>query len=133
MENQSLTNLGMFVALVLVLVNAIITKDIVMWVPSLGKRIVLILGVWLLPLIGAVIAYFSAELTWFRKSSNTSDGPGSIAGGLLGLDSFFNPGSRHTLETVQKEHVEERESGQQRNEIEHIQDSSKTEPDVKTD
>jgi hypothetical protein len=112
MDQQSLITLGVFLGLVLAFINAMLTKEVLMWIPSRRKQALLIVLVWVVPLIGAVIVYRSAELTWFQKSKDDPGGGSSVAGGLLGLDSFFNPGARHTLETMQAEHVEVSESGE---------------------
>ena len=85
--------------------NAILSKEILLWEPSLLKRILLILVVWLLPFLGAFIAYKSLNLTWFKdRKKSGSNAQSNISGALLEIDSIFNPGQKHVVE--QKENVE---------------------------
>ena len=112
METQNLFNLGVFLTLMLVFVNLIITKEITEWVPSWSKRVTLYLCLWTLPILGAIIAYRSAELSWFRKTSGTGEGQSGLSGGMLEFDSFFNPGAKHTAVTMQEEVHEAEETGE---------------------
>ena len=93
--------------------NAILSKEIMMWEPSIFKRFSLLLVVWLIPFIGAVAAYRHLDLSWFKKANKTSNSAQNVIGGaLLEVDTIFNPGQRHVIEAKMKEHVELSEDGQ---------------------
>jgi len=89
------------------LVNAILTREVILWVPSLGKRSMLLVLVWCVPVVGAIIAYRSTACGWFRSRRDPSGQGGSGAGGvLLEMDAVFNPGKRHVIEARQEQKVE---------------------------
>jgi hypothetical protein len=99
-----------------VISSAKLSKEILKWEPSLVKRISLVLIVWLIPIVGGVVAYKHLGLDWFKKRSNKSNGAQNvISGAFLELDVMFNPGARYIIEARQKEHVELSEDGQLHN------------------
>ena len=66
--------------------------------------------VWLIPFLGAIIAYKSLNLDWFkRRKKNATNEQSNMSGALLEIDSIFNPGQRHVIEQKQKEHMEQTE------------------------
>ena len=98
-------------------INAKLTYELFLWVPKGIKRFLMLLAVWLLPMVGAVIAYKRLELDWFtaekdKKSNKKTGGQTMVSGALLEADSIFNPGQRHVIEARQEEQVELSESGQ---------------------
>ena len=87
-------------ALVLIFINCLMTRDLWSWVPPLKKRIGLTLAVWLLPILGLWLANKYGFLGWFKKRKAGESS--AIATGLMGMDSFFNPGMQHRMEIVEK-------------------------------
>ena len=112
MENLKLFQIGGIFVLIHFTINIVLTKDILDWVPSLQKRILMIAFVWCFPLLGALFTYKDLNLAWFKKVDKKSAGNASISGGLLGIDSFVNPGAKYLAELMQKEQVEESEQGE---------------------
>lgn len=101
------------VVLLHILVNALLSKEILQWVPSIQKRIILFICVWFIPFIGIIIAYKALDLDWFRKKNKQSaSGQGAIGGALLEVDAIFNPGQKHVVEAKQKEVIEKTEEGE---------------------
>ena len=93
--------------------NVKLSKEIWNWEPSVIKRVLLVLNVWLIPFIGGIVAYKYLDLDWLMKRSKQSkDTPNVISGALLEMDMIFNPGQKHVIEAKQKEHIEVNESGQ---------------------
>ena len=104
------------IVLIYVISSAKLSKEILKWEPSLVKRISLVLIVWLIPIVGGVVAFKHLGLDWFKKRSKKSSGAQNVmSGSLLELDVMFNPGARHIIEARQKEHVELSEDGQLHN------------------
>jgi hypothetical protein len=93
-------------------INTLLSKEVLLWEPSKGKRILLVLIIWFVPFLGAVIAYKDLDLDWFKKKSQKPVGEQGIASGLLELGAIFNPGQKHVIEARKKEHVELSEDGQ---------------------
>ena len=96
----------------LVFFNSLISKDIYEWTPSLRKQIVLYLLVWLVPVLGFVLANNIGNLGWFKKRSTKNSGS-VISSGFLEMDSVFNPGVRHTIEMIDKKDTELRQENKQ--------------------
>ena len=78
--------------------NLLMSRDIIGWTPELGKKIIYVILVWLLPLLGLYIVDKKLKLGWFNRPSKSG---GAVTGGLFLLDSFFNPGARHMVELVE--------------------------------
>lgn len=97
---------------------AMMSKTIYNWVPSIKKQILYYVIVWCLPLIGIVAVNKLANLGWFKTHSKKG-GDAVISGGLLEMDSVFNPGTRHVIELREQEHVEIREGGEDDNRKKH--------------
>ncbi|WP_196137200.1 hypothetical protein [Aliikangiella sp. G2MR2-5] len=107
---------GAVVALLFLVFNATLTKEILTWEPSPVKRTLLLLVVWLVPVVGAFFAYKYLDLSWFKKPTKKSSGEQNVvSGALLEIDAIFNPGQRHVIEARQKEQMELSEDGQQHN------------------
>ena len=99
-----------------IFINSLLSKELYLWEPSLRKRILLILVVWLFPVLGAIIAYKSLDLDWFSSTKkSSSNAQSNLSGGLLELDAIFNPGARHVIEQKQKEHMEQTEDVEEGN------------------
>jgi len=112
MEDIKLLTVGAIAILLHLIVNVHLSKDILLWVPSLRKRILLLAIVWFIPVVGATVAYRSLNLSWFKKTSKKSGCEQSMtSGAFLEVDAIFNPGQRHVIEAKQKEHVELKEEG----------------------
>jgi len=90
------------VALCLVFLNCLISKNIYEWVPSIKKQVELYLLVWFLPVIGLYLANKFGNLGWFSKRKSETGGS-AISGGFMEMDSFFNPGVKHTIEVIEKQ------------------------------
>ena len=105
-------NIGVLIVVLHTLVNAHISKEIHQWVPSLQKRLALLLCVWFIPFLGIAIAYKTLNLDWFKqKSKNSSLGQSAMGGAFLEVDAIFNPGKKYMIEAQQKETIEKREDG----------------------
>ena len=89
-------------ALCLVFFNCLISKDIHEWIPSIRKQTGLYLLVWLLPVIGFYLANKLGNLGWFTHQ-RSENGNSVISGGLFEMDSFFNPGAKHSIEVIEKQ------------------------------
>ena len=97
------------IALLHILINAHISKEIHQWVPSLRKRMILFICVWFIPFVGVTIAYKALDLDWLKKKSTKSiSGQSAIGGAFLEVDSIFNPGQKHVIEAKQKEFIEKK-------------------------
>jgi hypothetical protein len=98
--------------LVHILMSISLSKEIYDWVPTFGKRIALFICVWCAPVIGLIVVYRVLDLDWLgKKRGKTSSGQSSVGSVFLGLDSVFNPGSKHVVEAKQKETIEQAEEG----------------------
>lgn len=112
MDITKLFALGTLIVVLHILVNAHISREIYQWVPSLQKRLALILCVWFFPFIGVATAYKTLNLDWFkRKSKCSSSGESSMSGAFLEVDAIFNPGKKYMIEAQKKETIEKREDG----------------------
>ena len=90
MDITKLFALGTLIVVLHTLVNAHISREIHLWVPSLQKRLALILCVWFIPFIGVATAYKTLNLDWFkRKSKCSSSGESSMSGAFLEVDAVF--------------------------------------------
>ena len=70
---DSQIHISAVVVLFHIISSAILSKEILKWEPSLVKRIALVLIVWLIPIVGGVVAYKHLGLDWFKKRSNKSN------------------------------------------------------------
>lgn len=93
------------ITLFLVFFNGLLSKDIYEWTPSISKQVGLYLLVWFLPVIGFYLANKFGKLGWFTNRK-TEIGGSIISGGLLEMDSVFNPGAKHTIEIFEKQKYE---------------------------
>jgi hypothetical protein len=86
--------------------GVLLSREAIVWPRlSLTKRSFLLLAIWFMPVVGAVIAYKTVKLDWFRKTTSN----GSVPAGILGeMDAAFNPGARHTMEARQEARIERR-------------------------
>lgn len=114
MENpQFYAFAGLFI-LLLVLLNSLITRDIHNWIPSIQKRVGLFLLVWLLPVLGFLLANKIGKLGWFKRES-PQGGQSVIGRGFMEADSVLNPGVRHQIEMMDKQqseiHYEDKQAG----------------------
>lgn len=113
MDNTKLLSVGAVIVLLHLLINAHLSKEIYQWEPSLKKRVLLLVCLWLMPLIGIAIAYKSLGLDWFNyKKKSTASGQSSMGGAFLEVDAIFNPGQKHVIEAKQKEIIEKKEDGE---------------------
>jgi len=112
MDIQIILLIGIFTILPYLYINVYISEEVLLWEPSLGKRVLLMLILWFIPFLGAVIVNKHLGLDWFKKKNKKSDGEQGIATGLLEFDTIFNPGKKHVIEERQKEHIELKEDGQ---------------------
>lgn len=112
MDNAKLLPFIAAIALLHILLNSLLSKEIHQWEPSLHTRIILFICVWFIPFIGIIIAYKTLNLDWFKKNKNSASGQSSIGGALLEADAIFNPGQRHVMEAKQKEIIEKKEDGE---------------------
>ena len=113
MDDTKLLPLIAAIVLLHILFNAVLSKEIHQWVPSLQKRIILFICVWFIPIIGIAIAYKTLNLDWFKKKNkNSVSGQSSMGGAFLEVDAIFNPGQKHVIEEKQKEIIEKKEDGE---------------------
>lgn len=88
------------------IVNVLLTKEIVDWIVETKERVILIAFVWCIPFIGAAYTFKKLGRDNYDSSSNGSSG---VSAGLMGMDEIFNPGTKYIVEAKQEEHVEVRE------------------------
>lgn len=102
--------IAFFVGLAQLIFSVILSREVMTW-PRLSfvKRSFLLLAIWLIPVVGAVIAYKAVKLDWFRKTTSGGSVPANIFGEV---DAAFNPGARHTMEVRQEVRVEQRKSAE---------------------
>ena len=117
MDSSKLLTIGLLLGVFYVIVIAAFTKAIFQWEPIAGKRISLILLLWLLPFIGIIVVYRVLDLGWFRREHG-HDSSSAIASGFLEMDAVFNPGSRHRVENSQEQKMEVRKEGELFNQVE---------------
>ena len=114
MDIQMTLIIGILTILPYLFINVQLSKEVLQWEPSLGKRTLLLLIIWCIPFLGAVFANKNLGLNQFKEKNKTSASEQGIASGLLELDAIFNPGTRHIIEAKKKEEtrVELSEDGQ---------------------
>ena len=95
-------------AILLVLLNALASREIYHWTASVKKQIALHCLVWLLPVIGLYCANKLGKFDWFTKDKHSGDSS-VIAGGFMEADAVFNPRMKHRIEMVEKQKVESRQ------------------------
>jgi hypothetical protein len=84
------------VAIIMLIINSVLTYETIQWIPFPPvKRFAICCLIWLLPVIGAVIAY---QLLGFKTSKNDS----GLGEAILGMDAIFNPQARHLIEYRQE-------------------------------
>lgn len=105
MELSGVFGLLLVLAIFLLLFNSLLSKEIYDWVPSTKKQILLYLLVWLVPIVGLILANKLGNLGWFRPRKS-SGGNSAIAGGFMQADSIFNPGAKHTIEMIEEQKSE---------------------------
>lgn len=104
-----------FIAIVIMLhfiINLVLSKEIIDWVPSLNKKLLLAGLLWCIPFAGAIFVYTRLGLRWFRPSKKSSAGGSSVSTGLLEIDAIFNPGTKYVIEARQKERTERKKEGE---------------------
>lgn len=110
MNTQALYSIASITILLHIFISVHFTKETYLWEPILGRRIALIILIWLMPFIGAFICYKYLNLDTHKKNSNSSETAHSAVGaGLIELDSMFNPGQKHVAEARQEVVVELRD------------------------
>lgn len=114
MENPQFHAFSGLFFLLLVFFNSLISRDIQNWIPSIRKRVGLFLLVWLLPVLGFLLANKIGRLGWFKRE-RSQDGQSVIGRGFMEADSVLNPGVRHRIEMVDKQqseiHHEDKQAG----------------------
>lgn len=102
--------IAFFAGLAQIFFGVILSREVRTW-PRLSfvKRSFLLLAIWLVPVVGAVIAYKAVKLDWFRKTTSSGSVPVSIFGEV---DAAFNPGARHAMEARQEIRIEQRKSAE---------------------
>ena len=113
MNFQPLIVFGSVLLIAWLAMNIILSREVANWIPlSVPKRILLIAFIWLVPVVGFLVAYKVVGLHRSRKSSGEGGG-GSVGGGaLLGIDAIFNPGARHVIEAREEVRVEVQKDGE---------------------
>jgi len=112
MDNTQLISAGAVIVLLHIIINIHLSKEILQWMPSPIKRILLLACVWLVPFIGIVFTYKTLNLDWFEKNSKkTSSGQNHVSGAFLEIDSIFNPSQKYVIAEQQKENIEQKEDG----------------------
>ncbi len=118
MDVSKVGGLLLFSFILLVFFNALITREIYNWVPSIKKQIGLYLLVWFLPVVGLLLANKLGNIGWFKKRSN-SGSDSAVAGGRMEADSVLNPGAKHRIEMIEKQkseiHHEHKQAGDKPN------------------
>ena len=110
MDLQSLATLIALVLLPLLYFNVSRTRDILLWERSLSSQAILISLVWLLPFLGAIVAYKKLNLGFINKQLKNKSDPNAVAGDvLLGIESMFNPAQENVKEAKKEVIVEQRQ------------------------
>ena len=99
-------------ALLLVLLNALASREIYHWTASVKKQMALHCLVWLIPVIGLYGANKLGKFDWFTKDKHSGDSS-VIASGFMEADTVFNPGMKHRIEMVEKQQAETRQEYRQ--------------------
>lgn len=83
-------------AVALLAANIFLTYEALRWVPfSVSKRLGVCALIWLLPVVGAVIAARLLKLAFFKRTAYSG---GATGAGLMEADAIFNPQARHYIE-----------------------------------
>ena len=105
MENAQSVGLILAAALVLLFFNALMSRDVFNWVPTLRRQIAYYLLIWLLPIAGILLVNKLANIGWFQKQKADGDSS-AVSAGFMEADSVFNPGMKHRIELVEKAKTE---------------------------
>lgn len=88
--------IAIIVGIIILIINSVLTYEAIQWIPfSPFKRFCICFLIWLLPVIGAAVAY---KLLGFK----TFKGDSGMGGAILGMDAIFNPQARHLIEYRQE-------------------------------
>ena len=105
MENPQAPAFTLLFIILLITFNSLISRDIYNWIPSVQRKLALLLLVWLVPVLGFFLANRLGNLGWFKKVK-TKGGASVVSGGFLEADAVFNPAARHTIEMREKQQAE---------------------------
>lgn len=111
-------NYAPFFAIIITLhliVNLSLSKEIIDWMPLLGKKLLFMGLLWCIPFIGATVVYKHLNLDWLQPSKRNPADRSGISTGLLELGAIFNPGTKYVIEAQQKERVEVKKEGEMHN------------------
>lgn len=112
MDNTKSISFGVVVFLLHTIINTHLSKEIIQWIPSQYKRLLLLLCVWLVPIIGISLAYKTLNLDWFKQRRKKDlSGHSFTSGAFLEMDSILNLGHKHVIAERQKENIELKEGG----------------------
>lgn len=94
------------IALINILVNCSYSKEICIWVPSIRKKISLLLILWLVPVFGATYLYYQKNLSPMRQYNAHEVTSGQVVGGLFTeVDGILNPNKKHMLKAVEQQKI----------------------------
>lgn len=92
--------------------NILLSREIILWIPSPREKLLLILLLWLFPLLGVVVVWRKVRPDWFQREPGEPGSKSSVSSGLLALDAIFNPGSAHVLDAQKRSEVTIRMEGE---------------------
>ncbi len=99
---------GFYVLLGLLLIHilfaSLLSREVLIWVPTWRRKIKLLLLIWLVPVKGLKWANQKAQLGW-NEARRDAVGGSSVGMGLMEVDAVFNPGARNRIEAVQEHKV----------------------------
>lgn len=116
MSSADLLTIGIVLLFIHSILALLFSKLIIDEEPRWGKRLALLVSVWLLPIIGAVLVSRALELNWFKNDDGSSR-TGGVAFSFLESDAIFNPGSKQVLQEQQRTKMETRKQGKDLDQI----------------
>ena len=105
MKNPTLYACILLIVVLLIYLNALMSREIYNWIPTLRKKVSLWVLVWTVPVFGIFLANKLGNIGWF-KGYKSQSGSSSVAGGFMEADSVFNPGVKNRIEMVEKQKSE---------------------------
>ena len=99
-------------ATVHLILNVLLTREIVLWIVQRREKFLYILLLWALPVVGVIVAWRRVKPEWFSGEPGDRRDRGTVSSGLLALDAIFNPGSAHVADVQKRSEVTIRMEGE---------------------
>jgi hypothetical protein len=111
MDSAKLVTFVILILVLMIVVNAVLTKVIIEWEPTFKRRAWMLGLLWFVPFIGAATIYKVLDVGWFKKEPGHKSS-GAVSAGFLEIDAIFNPGSKHQVEAIREVKLEVRKEGE---------------------